>query len=211
MQFGGSEFLTVVTFLLPGFVAGWIFHGLTPYPKPAQFERVVQALIFTMVVQALLLGCRQVSYWLATKVSPIGAWTDDVAFVWSVSLACALGLTLARFANNDQLHAILRWAGFTRLTSYSSEWFAQFTKSQTYVVLHLKGERRLYGWPEHWPSTRKEGEFSIAEAEWLDGTDRIALTGVAHVLIPADEVEFVEFMEVEVEEQSDDEEADPTA
>ena len=45
--------MAVLTFLLPGFVAAAVFYSLTSHPKPSNFERVVQALIFTIVVEAV--------------------------------------------------------------------------------------------------------------------------------------------------------------
>jgi hypothetical protein len=32
--------------LVPGFIAAWILYGFSSYPKPSQFERLVQALVF---------------------------------------------------------------------------------------------------------------------------------------------------------------------
>ncbi len=46
-----DNFLAVVAFLLPGFITAWIFYGLTSHPKPSQFERTIQALIFTFIIQ----------------------------------------------------------------------------------------------------------------------------------------------------------------
>lgn len=69
-----------------------------------------------------------------------------------------------------------------------------FSQQKTYVVLHLTGERRLYGWPEEWPSDPNVGYFSMAESEWLTDSGSIPLEGVENVLIPAQEVTFVEFM-----------------
>ncbi len=47
MNLPSSEVLKVIYALLPGFVAAWIFYGLTAPPRQSPFERVVQALIFT--------------------------------------------------------------------------------------------------------------------------------------------------------------------
>ena len=59
------------------------------------------------------------------------------------------------------------------------EWYSTFARlgDNSYVVLHLRGERRLYGYAEEWPGSSKEGHFRIAEPEWL-GEER--QTGAAH-------------------------------
>ena len=58
-----SEAVAVLTFLLPGFVAAAVFYSLTSHPRPNNFGSVVQALMFTIVVQgvAALLGAQSPS------------------------------------------------------------------------------------------------------------------------------------------------------
>lgn len=84
-------------------------------------------------------------------------------------------------------------------TATPSEWSSSFPRENCYVVLHLQGGRRLYGWPEEWPNESTQGHFRIAEAEWLveknDGQKQVAAEGVSAILVPADQVEMVEFME----------------
>jgi len=67
--------------------------------------------------------------------------------------------------------------------------------------LHLKGERRLYGYAEEWPSDPNTGHFRVAGAEWLrdddigDGrNEENSFSGTISALIPAKEVIMVEFV-----------------
>ena len=109
-----------------------------------------------------------------------------------------LALMTVCWSNNDTMHRILRRLGITKETSYPSEWYSTFWRlNDCYVVLHLKGERRLYGWPEEWPSQSDRGHFRISEGEWLgenDENDRVSATEVSAILIPANDVEMVEFI-----------------
>ena len=183
-----NEVLGVLSFLLPGFISAWIFYGLTSYPKPTQFERIVQALIFTMIAQA----CVVVIRWLVHV-----SWNENISLVVSVAVAILIGLFLARLSNNDRLHKLLRYLRFTRETSFPSEWYGVFSQRQTYIVLNLTDGRRLYGWPEEWPSVPGSGYFSIAHAEWLDKDNkRVPATGVRSILIASTEVRYIEFMEI---------------
>ena len=59
----------------------------------------------------------------------------------------------------------------------------------------MKGQRRLYRWVEEWPSRPPEGYFRISEAVWLDEQRRIPVAGVVALLLPASDVEMIEFME----------------
>jgi hypothetical protein len=45
------DILNLIYKLLPGFLSAWVFYGLTAHPKASPFERVVQALIFTVMIQ----------------------------------------------------------------------------------------------------------------------------------------------------------------
>jgi len=58
----------------------------------------------------------------------------------------------------------------------------------------IKGERRLFGWPREWPSRPDDQHFLIEECEWLEDQDRCPIAGVSHMLIPASEVEIIEFL-----------------
>ena len=49
-----KEVVALLTFLMPGFLVAWVFYGLTSHAKPVQFERVIQALIFTLGVKAVV-------------------------------------------------------------------------------------------------------------------------------------------------------------
>jgi|SRR5687768_1943885 len=195
MDLPSKVIIDVLTYLLPGFITAAIVYNLTPAPRPIPFERLVLALIFTMVGQVVVLTLRESFFSVGAAVMTVGDWTDDVQLVWSVFVAILLGLLVAFLANTDSLHAWLRSLHITKQTSYSSEWYGAFSQNRGYVVLHLVGQRRLYGWPEEWPSAPDQGHFVIAQAEWLvDNNETIPLTGVDKIVIRASDVEMAELM-----------------
>ena len=63
MELPSRETLSLLFFLLPGFVAAWVFYGLTAHPRKDTLERVIQALIFTVIVRACVIGTRK-AWWL---------------------------------------------------------------------------------------------------------------------------------------------------
>jgi hypothetical protein len=194
MDYPDSSVITVLTYLMPGLVAAAVLYVLTPAPKPVPFERVVQALIYTIVVQALLVAVRTPLVFAGRKWFAIGAWTPDVSLVWSVILAVLIGILSAWADNTDRVHALLRRWGVTLQTSYPSEWFGAFSQNRGYVVLHLKGNRRLYGWAEEWPSVPDRGHFIMTQAEWLVDDKSIDLGTVERLVIPVSDIEMVELM-----------------
>jgi hypothetical protein len=199
MDWASSDVIAAIYYLLPGFVAAWVFYGLTAHPKASPFERVVQALIFTVIVQALVAIISWAFCSIGRLVS-LGVWSQNCALAWSVILAFAVGLLVAWLANKDYLHAMLRKWGITSRTSFPSEWFSAFTWEHRWVVLHLSGGRRLYGWPDEWPDQPNIGHFVINQPEWLlDDGQTAPLYGVDKIVAAAPDVEMVEFLSYQYE------------
>lgn len=185
--------VALLQFLLPGFVTAWIFYGLTSNIKPSQFERVVQALIFTLLIQpiVILLKFLIVDVWTLYSLEK---WSDNITLIASITIAVLLGLIFSDCVNNDRFHGLIRKLGISKETSYPSEWFGSFLKP-TFIVLHLEDERRIYGWPMEWPSHPKSGHFVIAEPSWLLGHDEQRIEGAERIMIDVNDVKWVEFME----------------
>ena len=194
MGFPNTDLLQVIYFLLPGFVAAWIFYGFTAHPRQSPFERVVQALIFTALVQPLAAGLRLLL--IAAKDRGWGAygvWTEPVGFGWSVALAIAVGISAAALSNNSLPHDWFPgWV--TKRTSSPSEWYSALARYPRFVCLRLKDGRTLWGWPEEWPDAAESGHFLIKYPCWLlnDGR-RVELPLAEALLLPAEVVEMIEF------------------
>ena len=200
MTLSSGGLIDVLLILLPGFVALGVFRSLTSHPRPSDFGLVAQALIFAAFARAIseliLSGAPRIASWSENAV--------DASILIPVAVAVGLGLLTAYLFNHDIMHSVLRRARVTKENAYPSEWYSAFYRhSRCYVVLHLQGERRLYGWPEEWPGQPERGHFRIAEAEWLVDDKRIVVDGVTATLIPAREVEMVEFLTIEDAGQSE--------
>jgi Family of unknown function (DUF6338) len=190
MDFLKGDLVGIAQALLSGFVAAWVFYNLTAHPKQTPFERIVQALILTAFVRAGVVPIK--GYW--NRV-----WTPDAEFLLSIGTAVALGVVFAWLANHDLPHALLRWLGITKRTSFPSQWFRVFNQNRKiqYVVLTLKGDklRRVYGWVREWPDQPDSGHFAVHDAEWLlEDNQRCPLHGVECIMIAARDIETCEFM-----------------
>ncbi len=194
--------MELLLFLLPGFVAAAIFYSLTSYPKPSQFERVIQALIFTLFIKATVI----ITGYLFIKTgnfNSIEEWNrGTLSFISSIAIAVIFGLVLSYLANNDTIHKWLRCIGITKETSFPSEWFSSFLKP-AFVILHFNDGSRLYGWPAEWPSEPTKGHFSIVDPSWIskEGKEE-RITGVSNILIDVKDVRWVEFLEGPKENQN---------
>ena len=133
MDIPTQTIVDVLTFLLPGLITAALLYSLTPAPRPVPFERVVQALIFTVLVRACLVGVEASLIEMGTRAGSIGVWTDGVKLAWSIVLAVLLAVALAWIDNTDKLHALLRALGITYQTSFSSEWFGALGTQAVWV------------------------------------------------------------------------------
>lgn len=187
-------------FLMPGFVMAGVFYGLTSNPKPSQFERVVQALVFTFIIHVLV---TMVAEWMGETL--VAKWLGDafgeplIAFV----LALSFGTGWAFLNNSDYLRKKFTGIGASTLMPYPSEWRKILSRKVTYVTLHLNDGRRLYGWPKEWPGDSDLGHFYIMQPAWLQ-TDKppIELAAVDGILVNTRDVCWIEF--VKLEEKTDD-------
>ena len=188
--------IEILQYLLPGFLCAWIFYSFTSHEKPQQLEQLIQALIFTLVIQVAVV----IFKYLVGIYSSCFVWEDSSELVLSTASALFMGFLFAAFANNDWFHKIVRWFRISTETSYPSEWYGELSSQKHFVVLHLDGERRLYGWPKEWPSSPDTGHFAIVEGEWLvDETEQTPaanepVTRPDVVLVRASDVEMIEFV-----------------
>ena len=196
MSWASSEIVSVFIFLLPGFVAAAVFYSFTAYPKPNEFGQVVHALAFTMVGQ-LIAGSIQL---LATALGASDPWPASLEIIVPTLSAVAVALLTAYLSNKDFTHKAFRRIGLTRETA-NPAWYSSFANNtDCYVVLHLKDERRLFGWPEEWPSHPGQGHFRIKEAIWLDddnpGSQHENRREIYAIIVAVSDVEIVEFVKV---------------
>lgn len=191
MELVESEFVNGIFQLLPGFVAAWIFYSLSSYRKPETIERIIQALIFTVITKVFVSWI----YWLLTvkivNIHDFGEWDQNVELMYLVLVAVTLGIVASWCTSNDFPHSLLRkeasynlkgfwkfllgWLpglNITNKTIHPSEWYSFFKNPDNWAVLHLEGERRLLCIIRQFPDTPHEGHFICAEPAWIldDGT-----------------------------------------
>jgi hypothetical protein len=198
MNFLAKDIPTLVFQILPGFVAASIFYTLTAHPKTSEFERVIQALIFTVLLKVVLIPVREFFLLVGRCVGAVSPWNAEAELAWMIVLALPLGLSFVWVMNKDTCHCWARKLKLTGRTSYPSEWYAAFTREgreKRWIILTLDGEQRLYGWPEEWPDQADKGHFVIDQPEWVmpDGS-RVPILQTSKFMMPASEVKRVEFL-----------------
>ena len=182
--------IEVLNFLVPGFIAAAVYYGLTSAGKPNTFERLIQALIFTIIINAISTA--------AVLYEPLKnlKWLES-APVGNILIAVILGFGLAVLFNKDLPHRWFRRWGITKQMAYPTHWYSVFANHpDSFVVVHLRDGRRVYGWPRQWPGQRQEDRlFVIDEPQWLaDKEDGQPVDAGEALAIQADDVEMVEFL-----------------
>ncbi|MGE1091403.1 DUF6338 family protein [Pseudomonas sp. 29] len=191
-----KEVIPLLQYLIPGFLSAWIFYSLTAFRRPDTFGQIVQALIFTFVIQGAVLGIGTLCLWVGSKGFSVGKWDARAEALWAFIVSVYLGGLSCYLASNGVLHASLRKRNLTRKNSHPSEWYSAFEGHDRLVTLHLSDERRLFGWPLEWPTGPSEGQFIVLNPHWL-GDDGLALPfGAELLVIDSSKVQWVEFSSV---------------
>ena len=99
-----SEIISVLLFLLPGFVAATVFYFFTSHQKPNEFGQVVHALAFTMAGH-LIAGSIQL---LATALGAQGAWHASLEIIVPTLSAVSVALIAVYLSNKDLTHKAFR-------------------------------------------------------------------------------------------------------
>lgn len=188
-----KEVIPLLQYLIPGFLAAWIFYSLTAFKRPDTFGQIVQALIFTFLIQSLVVGLGALLLVIGEGFFSVGVWDRKSEALLSAVIAVLLGFLSCYIASSDKLHRALRRVNITRQTSFPSQWYSAFSTRPRFVVLHLLDNRRLYGWPIEWPAEPTRGQFVIEDPSWLDGEGQEFQIGAEAIVIDVSNVQWVEF------------------
>lgn len=198
MNWASSEAIAVLWFLLPGFVAAGLFRSLVSNPRPSGFDAIAQVFTFTVIVQVVVRLIARIGP--SEDIGVVAGSTREILML--ILAASAVGLAAAWTWNRDALHRPLRRLKITRQSSYPSAQYSAFAfYGGCYVVLHLKDQRRLFGWPREWPTRPVDGHFLIEECEWLEDDRPNGIAGVSHILISASAVEMIEFLPAHTQDE----------
>ncbi|MFJ2319773.1 MULTISPECIES: DUF6338 family protein [unclassified Pseudomonas] len=188
-----KEVIPLLQYLIPGFLSTWIFYSLTAFRRPDTFGQIVQALIFTFVIQGAVSGIGGICLWVGTKGISVGPWSAKAETLWALVVSISLGLFFCRLATSGKLHGWLRGRNLTKQSSYPSEWFSTFAQHHRLVTLHLTDDRRLFGWPAEWPPESAKGQFVMQNPRWLKSDGTVASFGAEYLVIDSAKVQWVEF------------------
>lgn len=210
MELPSTEVVATINYLLPGFITAWIFYGFTAYRPKNQIERIIEAVIYSTLIQIIIVPIRISLLWIGSVGFAVGVWDHESSMLVSFFVALILGVTTVIIANSSKFHdKVPGW--FSRKTSYPSEWYSAFDRaareseidsSKGYISLSLKNGKRVFGWNTEWPNYPDEGHFVIHYPSWVDEENKYEdIRDAIKIVIPVTDVCMVTFIEKKSESE----------
>jgi hypothetical protein len=186
--------------LLPGFLASTILNLILVRRPEDSLARLVEALVLSFIIYAVLYGLLKVNPWDLNDPSSINSRFILAAALLSVLLPLLMGILVTTDLHMKALRAI----GVTSKTARDTAWLDVFTDQKRYVIINLVEGRRIFGWPMYFSNTPEEGLIYLYDPAWIDTEGNYVPIG-AHGLFIVDRgrIETIEFLKLTKENAVD--------
>lgn len=193
-----GEGLTILVVLLPGFISSLILSALVSRRTPDQFGRIIEALVFSFTIYAV------VSMWIGQSAVLLIRQDLEAGAQWSVrfnpvvvwpilGLAVVLPLIMGLcFASGIHMR-ILRRLRVTKATGYGNAWLGALMSERRYVILDLRDGRRLFGWPLYFSDDPDDGMLYLYQPSWVLEGGRYQDLGMHGIFLNRRDIAFIEF------------------
>jgi hypothetical protein len=191
------ELLSVLVFLLPGILSETVLNILCVREKKSDLEKIMEALVLSVPIYAL--------YSFVTWGAPFPFDYKTLAFkpmpmLTLVVVAVAIPLAISRVQKSGKMMEWLAGHDFTSRTGRRSVWHDVFGGKNSYIVVHFKDGRRLYGWPEFYSDDPEKRLCYVVQAEWLtENEERVPVEGDGILLDVDKDVQYIEIYRKPVE------------
>jgi hypothetical protein len=169
------EALAILLILLPGFLAAYILQSLATRPKQTDLERVIEALIFSLLIYLVYILTSgtglPVSWRLEKDAAGNPAYTVEAAWrrltLLTLVLPVLLGIVSAWLVEHDLLLRVLRFCKLTERTSRSSTWIDVMTEINSVAQVELADGRKVMGWITYYSVDPDDSSLFLEEAAWV--------------------------------------------
>ena len=168
-----AEALGIFLVLLPGFTCAYIAQYLSVRRKQTELDKVIEALLFSVILYVLNLpffGYSLPALWHTSQGSP-NAY--EITIRWGQFSALALGALLlgilyAANINHDWLMKLFRLMRVTERTARSTIWNDVFQEIGGSVQVGIAGDIRIVGWLRYYSDEAEDSSLFIEQAAWID-------------------------------------------
>lgn len=193
--------LQILIFLIPGFLSGIILDTFIVREKEKEFEKIIVALIFSMLIYTI--------YSFISGKSPVELiqdqqstklFYDGKSFFWLIVLCISIPVILSFLFTNDWHMKLARWLRITRRTARKSVWFDVFCDKQVHIIVNFDNGRRIYGWPMYYSDDPDSPYIFLHKPAWIEedengkGSKWIDIDIEGILITPEQKIESIEFL-----------------
>jgi len=197
------EALNILLLLLPGFMAGQTFYSLFKVEDISVSKRLLDAILFSFVIYMIVS-----SFTVWEPIAYVKSNSGQLEYVFSknstiilISLAAIVivPILVGSLYFNDYIHFILRKINVTTKTSRNNTWNDAFLTQDRYVIVTLKDERRVRGYPTMFSTDPEEGFLYLYNPAWVndnkkDENESDYIESNCHgFLLNRDNIDLIEF------------------
>ncbi len=200
------ETINIFFLLLPGFISTRILDSVITRNDRDNLSRITEALVFSFIIYAIA----NIAHKWEPIIKPLKTdetyqyviTNDTGLLILILFLSIAVPLVLGAFIHNDLHTKLFRYLKITDKTSRSSVWQDSYINEKRHVVVTLKDERRLYGWPMYYSHNPKESHIYLFQPAWINDKDEFIECETHGILIKNEDVDVIEFMKIKDEDIS---------
>lgn len=197
-----AEALGILLILLPGFAAAYLVQILAARRKQSEFDKVIEALIFSLTLYLITLpffGYSLPIAWHRGDETNPDTW--QIFVVWPhltalALLAVLLGAIYAHSINHNWLTAPFRWLKVSKRSARSSVSNDVFSDLKGFVQVGMSDGRSVIGWLRYYSDGDETTEIFLEEAAWVenDGNES-PIHGPGILLTKGLGIEYVMFLD----------------
>lgn len=197
------ETINILFFLIPGLCASFIIDTIIVRKELTTISRIIEALIFTFLIYVILSFITNIELFATLKIIDgeiLLKFTNDKIFLLSlIILTLILPILIGKVLHSDLHMSLLRTLKITDKTSRDTTWQDVFIEQKRNIVIHLKDERRIFGWPMYYSNLPENGFVYLWNPSWIDFENKYIDCKTHGILIKSDDIYFVEFLHDQIE------------
>jgi drug/metabolite transporter superfamily protein YnfA len=188
--------LQILIFLIPGFIASTVLNMLVVRVEQKQFGKVVEALVFTLIIFVVYSFVSQKSPIQLSKVGENVAYSyDSHAFLWLVGISIVIPVIMSALVTHDLHMKLARSLRISKKTARTSVWVDVFYDLDNYIIVNFKDGRSIFGWPTYFSTDPDQPYIFLSEPAWYEEDKFQPVKELEGILItPEHEIESIEVL-----------------
>lgn len=195
------DIINILFLLLPGLVTSQVYYYFTKTEDISGVRRIYDTVIYSfmiMVITGLFIKWEPIVQATVNgkNLSSFEVSKDSGLLLINIALMIIIPTVISALVHHDIFHRLLRKFNLTTKSSRKDTWNDTFISEKRYVVIYLKDERRIRGFPERFSNDPEEGLIYLRNPAWIDdsenGQDYIELE-THGMLIHRENIDMIEF------------------